>query len=94
MKIFNHVVECNFRAKRKWTDPVYARREYYTHFVIGKFSLFFGQPHLEPITVCAHCNEPIEVLSAGDECWNYCEGCQQTEGDTAEMTMEEFEALQ
>lgn len=92
MKLFNHVIECHLRAKRKWTDPRLFRHEYYTHFVVGKFSLIFGQPHLIPITVCAHCNE--EIQRVGEDCLDWCEACQQIEGDTIEMTMEEFEALQ
>lgn len=91
MKILNHVIECNFRAKRAWTDPILARHEYWSHFVIGKFSLVFGQPHLEPITVCAECHGEIERV--GEDLLDYCEACQSVEGKTVEMTMEEWEAV-
>lgn len=48
----------------------------------------------EMIRVCAFCCEEIKVLSAGDESWDYCEGCHQIEGDTAEITIEEYEDAQ
>lgn len=91
MRLFNRTVECHFRAKRSWADPRLFKSEYYQHFVWGKISLMFGQPHLMPITVCAHCNEEIQLL--GEDYLDWCEGCQSVEGDTLEMTMEEFEAL-
>lgn len=94
MKLFNHVIELNFRAKRGWTDPVFVRRPYWSHFVIGKLSLIYGQPHLEPVRVCSDCGEEIQGKSAGDESWDWCESCQQVEGPTHEITMEEFEAAQ
>lgn len=34
--------------------------------------------------LCSYCDEEIQVKSAGDESWNYCESCNQTEGDTYE----------
>jgi hypothetical protein len=94
MKLFNHVVECHFRARRKWNDFKVFKEDYYTHVVWGRMSLIFGQPHLTPVRVCAHCYEEIQVLNSGDEWWDYCEGCHQVEGDTVEITMEEYEARQ
>jgi hypothetical protein len=34
------------------------------------------------IRVCKDCLEEIKVIKAGDESWDYCEGCHQFEGDT------------
>lgn len=47
---------------------------------------------LEPVTVCADCGEQVSGISAGDEGWTYCEGCNQVEGRTVEITTEEYEA--
>ena len=92
MKLLNHVLELNFRARNRFTHFRVHRRPYYTHVCWYKVSLLFGQPHLEPITVCADCGEQVSGISAGDEGWTYCEGCQQVEGRTLEITMEEYEA--
>ncbi len=89
MKLLNHVIEFNTRSKRPWRDPLIARRPYYTHIVVGKFSLLFGQPHLEPMTVCAHCYD--EIQRVGEDCLDWCEGCNELEGETVEITTEEFE---
>jgi hypothetical protein len=94
MKLFNHVLELDFRALRKWSDLKVFTCPYYTHVVWGKMSLIYGQPHLEPVRVCAHCYEEIKVLNAGDEWLDYCEDCHQVEGKTLEITMEEYEARQ
>lgn len=34
--------------------------------------------------LCAWCREEIQVVSSGDESWDYCEGCQLVEGETVE----------
>lgn len=94
MRLLNHVLEVNLRARRKWSDPVLIRQPYYSRFVIGKLSLLWGQPHLEPVTVCCDCGEATTGLSAGDESWTYCEGCQSIEPRTEEITTEEYERRQ
>jgi hypothetical protein len=48
----------------------------------------------EMIRVCAHCCGEIRVMRTGDDWLDYCEGCQQVEGDTKEITVEEYEARQ
>lgn len=92
MRIANYEFEARLSSLHKWTHMRLHRHEYYSHFVWGRLSVTFGQPHLEPVTVCAECREEIEGRSAGDESWSWCEGCQQVEGDTLEITMEEYEA--
>lgn len=92
MRIFNHVIELDARARWPFTHFRVHKHEMHTHIVWGKLSLIFGQPHLEPVRVCAECYEQIEVLRAGDEGWDYCENCHLTEGDTLEITTEEYEA--
>ncbi len=92
MKVFNYVVECNFRSRHKFSHFRLHKHTYYSHLVWGKLSLTYGQPHLVPIRVCAECLEQIESKSAGDESWDYCEGCHQVEGNTIEITTEEYEA--
>lgn len=42
----------------------------------------------EVFRVCADCLEEISGISAGDESWDYCEGCNQTEGPTCYVTEE------
>jgi len=89
-------IEFSFTARRSWLDARLFEDKplgYYKHFVWGKISLIFGRPHLVPIEVCADCNETIEVLNAGDEYWNFCEGCRQTEGETKIITTAEYEAI-
>jgi hypothetical protein len=46
-----------------------------------------------PMRVCAECFEEIQGISSGDESWDYCEGCHQIEGETLDVTMEEYEAM-
>lgn len=99
MKLFNHVLEARLSARWPWSHfKVHELRDgrfgpsYGKHIVWGKLSITFGQPHLLPITVCADCYEQIETKSAGDESWSYCESCQQVEGNTLELTTEEYEA--
>lgn len=36
----------------------------------------------EVFRVCAHCHEAIQTISAHDEYWDYCEGCEMVEGGT------------
>lgn len=90
MKLLNHVLELNFRARNSFTHFRVHRREYYTHVCWWKASLLFGQPHLEPVTVCAACGE--EIRRVGEDALDWCEGCQSIEGDTREITTEEYEA--
>jgi hypothetical protein len=89
VKLFNHVIELHARARHPFTHFKVHRREYWTHVVWGKLSLIYGQPHLEPMTVCAHCSE--EIQRVGEDYLDWCEGCQSLEGDTEEITAEEFE---
>lgn len=46
----------------------------------------------ETVTVCAHCSEAIERVGA--DALDYCENCQLIEGETREVTLEEYEAGQ
>ena len=47
--------------------------------------------HLEEtIVICADCREPIEVARAGDEAWNVCTGCRQVEGETVEISEDDW----
>lgn len=91
MKLLNHIVEVRMSSRRPWTHFKVHRYGLYRHLVWGKLSVIYGQPHLMPITVCAHCNE--EIQRVGQDYLDWCEGCQQIEGDTIEMTIEEFERL-
>jgi hypothetical protein len=91
MKVMNHVIELNFRSLQPWSRMRLHRRPYYHHFVWGKISFIYGQPHLEPVTVCAECNG--DIIRVGADLLDYCESCQQVEGDTKEITTEEWEAL-
>lgn len=89
MKIFNHVLEVKFSSRQSWSHLRLHTREYWSHLVWGKLSVVFGQPHLEPIRVCADCSEEIQVLS--HDYLDYCSSCQQIEGRTEEITTEEYE---
>lgn len=91
MKLFNHVLEIDTRSRQPWNHFRVHRYGMHKHIVWGKFSIIVGQPHLEEITVCSNCDEEIRTLTSGDEIWNYCEPCQQVEGDTETITIEEFE---
>jgi hypothetical protein len=96
MKILNHIVEANLSSRHPWTHfKIHKSPRFgppmYRHLVWGKLSVIFGQPHLMPITVCAHCNEEIRLV--GEDSLDWCESCQSLEGDTRTITMEEFEAL-
>lgn len=42
----------------------------------------------DTIRLCSECDEEIEVLSKGDEYWDFCPNCQQIEGDTYETEEE------
>lgn len=92
MKLLNHVVELNLRARNTLSHFRIHRRPYYTHVCWWKVSLIYGQPHLEPVTMCGGCSGIIKCVSAGDETWDVCEDCMQVEGGTLEITMEEYEA--
>lgn len=92
MKFANYVIELRLSSRHKWSHVRLHKRPYYSHFVWGPISVIYGQPHLEPVTVCADCYEQIERVGAYGDSLNWCESCQQVEGDTLEMTMEEYEA--
>lgn len=93
MKLFNYVIEADLGSKHKWSHFRIHKYEMYKHIVWGKLSIIVGQPHLTEIHVCSQCYEQISGLSAGDEGWNYCEGCQQVEGETEYITEEEYERI-
>lgn len=92
MRIFNYVIELHTRARNRFTHVRLHRHEYYNHFCWWKISLVYGQPHLVPVRVCTDCRE--EVRQVGEDYLNYCESCQQIEGSTETITMEEYEAYQ
>ena len=45
----------------------------------------------EDVTICAWCEEEIEIKSAGDESLWWCESCQALEPDVITMTRKEYE---
>lgn len=92
MRLFNYVFEPRLSSLHKWTHMRLHRRPYYSHFVWGPISVIFGQPHLEPVIVCKHCREEISSVGYYGDSLSYCESCQEVEGDTIEITMEEYEA--
>lgn len=91
MKLLNYVFEASLSSKHKWTHFRVHKYEYYKHLVWGPVSIVFGQPHLMPMTVCAHCYE--EIVRVGEDYLDYCESCNQIEGDTLEITTEEYETF-
>jgi formamidopyrimidine-DNA glycosylase len=93
MRLFNYVVEARLSARHPWTHLKNHRHETYRHLVWGRLSVIYGQPHLTPMRVCSECSEEIQAVSAGDESWDWCESCQQVEGDTETITLEEYEAI-
>lgn len=98
MTIADHKLELNFRSRQPWKHFKIHKHNWYRdgwfmHLVWGKISFIFGQPHLEEITVCAYCYEEIQRKNYGDEYWHFCEGCNQIEGDTKTMTVQEYESL-
>ena len=90
IRLFNYAIEIS-PANKKWNQFKVYDRDYYTHIVWGKLSFVFGQPHLEQIHVCSHCHEEIQGVGGPDECLNWCENCQQLEGDTEYLTIEQLE---
>jgi hypothetical protein len=38
---------------------------------------------------CAECLEPIRILSTGEDWLDYCEGCQQVEGEVIDLEEED-----
>jgi hypothetical protein len=90
VKLLNHVIELNFRARCKWTAPHLYNRLYYRHFVWGRVSLIFGQPHLEPVEIHSGCGASVRGI--GEDLISYCEGCETiVEGQTEWVTFEEYE---
>lgn len=92
MRIANYEFEARLSSLHKWTHMRLHRHEYYSHFVWGRLSVIFGQPHLTPITVCKDCREEISRVGYYGDSLSYCEGCQAVEGDTITITTEEYEA--
>lgn len=99
--MFGHVLEVRTSARRPWSHfKIHPMRKngsrfghvYARHLVWGKLSIIFGQPHLIPVTVCAYCHE--EIQRVGEDSLDYCESCHSIEGDTFEMTTEEYEGRQ
>ena len=44
----------------------------------------------ETIEICVWCSEPVNEVFAGTEGWTVCTGCGAVEGDTKEITLEEY----
>lgn len=90
MKIFNHIIELNFRSHWPINHFKVRKYAYYTHIIWGKMSLIYGQPHLEPIEVHKKCYGLISGI--GEDYISYCEDCETiVEGDTEYITLKEFE---
>lgn len=89
--LFNYLFEARLSSRHKWSHMKLHKHEYWSHFVWGPISIVYGQPHLEPITVCAHCYEAITRL--GEDSLDWCEPCQSIEGETIEITTEEYESV-
>lgn len=91
MKLFNHIFEFHFHARRPLSHFKVHRRPYYSHLVWWRVSLIWGQPHLEPIEVHAGCGGEVHGLAPDGV--SYCTECEHIcEGETEFITMEEFEA--
>lgn len=93
MKLLNHILEAHFGARRKWSSWGLYDHSYYKHFVWGRLSLTWGQPHLEPLNFCAVCLSPeCQEVGYGDEGWTVCPDCGSIEQGYLELTYEEAEA--
>jgi hypothetical protein len=47
------------------------------------------------VRFCLECGEgEVQEISLGDEGWSFCDNCQTVEGDSEEITVEEWEARQ
>jgi len=55
LRLFNHEFEFTASGRNRITTMKLYRRPYYRHLVWWKFSFLWGQPHLEPVRVCSHC---------------------------------------
>jgi hypothetical protein len=94
---FAYYIEIGLTARWDWTHfkihrPTYRSHQgFYRHLVWGKLSLSVSQPQIETVRVCSHCLDEIQVVSFGDDCLDHCESCQQTEGDTHEVSLWDFE---
>ncbi len=44
------------------------------------------------IRVCMHCGCEVVERTIGTEGWSVCTGCETIEGDTEEITLEEYES--
>jgi hypothetical protein len=93
-KMFNRFFVAGLTARWPWTHFRIHREPQDVHLVWGKLSVQFAKtdPDAEMIRVCCACHGAIEVVSAGDESWDVCEGCGQIEGNTVEITLDEYEA--
>ena len=92
MKLFNYIIEGGFTSRHKWSHMRLHKRPYYNHFVWGKLSILYGQPHLEPIEVHIGCGGTVHGI--GEDLISYCEDCEHIcEGETHYITTEEWEAL-
>jgi hypothetical protein len=90
IKLFNYSIEVSFRSRWPWTHMKLHRYGVYSHFVWGKLSILYGQPHLVEVEVCKFCSSEVEHI--GEDGISYCEeGCGIVEGDTETITMEEYE---
>lgn len=102
MRAFNYVLEISLGSRHKWnhfrlhrhrTGPHWSFGHiYWRHLVWGPISVIFGQPHLVPVIVCKACGEEIRLV--GEDYLSWCEGCQSVEGETEEITTEEYERRQ
>ena len=90
LKVRDFELACRLSSRHRWSHFRIHRRAYYTHLVWGRLSILCGFPGLEEIDVCKHCSE--EISRVGEDYLNWCEGCQQLEGDTETITLKEYEA--
>lgn len=92
MRILNHNIELNFRAKREWNDFRVFEAINGFHLVWGRLSFSVDQNHLEEIEVHKYCGGLIRNI--GPDGISFCEECETiAEGHTEYMTVEEWEKL-
>ena len=93
MKLFNHVLDVRLSSLRPWTHFRIHKYEMHRHLVWGRLSVIFGQPHLEPVAICAECGSvEIGERFAGDEGWTVCDSCGSIEQGYEYLTLQEAEA--
>ena len=49
---------------------------------------------MKTVIICAECSANQEIEIIGKDYLNYCPACRSIEGDTEEITEEEYEQLQ